>query len=654
MSRAINPNLRILTKTAKTHRGLILEGSSRSGKTWSSIDFLIYLTSKTKQPLVINIIKETYNSFKTTLYDDFDKRLPMYGIKSPFADRKEVDSFKLFGSKINLMGADKPSKFHGASCDYFWINESLDISQEIFDQSEMRCRTFWWMDFNPKLSDHWLFERVEHREDVLLFKSTFKDNPHISDPERNKILSYEPVEKNIKSGTADDYMWKVYGLGERCAPEGLIFKNVTWIRDFPKDIEQIYYGIDFGYTNDPTALVKMGRNGNNIYVQSLHYSPTENSGLLIEMLKQKVPNENVWADSADPGMIADARQAGLKVFAVKKFAGSIKYGIQLLNRFKLHFVDCPELRREQANYCYKVVQGIQLNEPIDKFNHCFSGDTKISTSKGLVNIDKVKVNDLVLTSRGYEKVLKTFDNGLKQTYTYTMQLDTIVLSLTCTQDHKIKTQKGWRKICKLKRGDRIYLHRNLTVKRTTNTQAKDIFQKGASECMSLCGSIIKGIFLKGIISIIRIETHVIMTFQTLILSVHRYTKEWRLSADIKKIQGHLKGFMRRELKQQRNGTNPKRGKNGTQSMEKTHGLIGHILKKYVRNVEKNIRQDIRGSLNTAITTARLKQIDVKESKEQQVYDLEIHKQHEYFANNILVHNCFDALRYTAMVNIRTD
>ena len=89
------------------------------------------------------------------------------------------------------------------------------------------------------------------------------------------------------------------------------------------------------------------------------------------MLKQKVLNENVWADSADPGMIADARQAGLKVFAVKKFAGSIKYGIQLLNKFKLNFIDSPELRREQANYCYKVVQGIQLNDPIDKWNHIF-------------------------------------------------------------------------------------------------------------------------------------------------------------------------------------------------------------------------------------------------------------------------------------------
>jgi len=123
MGKLINPNLLATTNAFHAGKsGIVQEGSSRSGKTWSNIDFLIWLCSTVETAATINIIKETYKSFKTTLYDDFNRRLPMYGISSPFADRQEVASFKLFGNKINLLGADSDSVYHGVSCDYFWIN----------------------------------------------------------------------------------------------------------------------------------------------------------------------------------------------------------------------------------------------------------------------------------------------------------------------------------------------------------------------------------------------------------------------------------------------------------------------------------------------------------------------------------------------------
>ncbi len=194
--RAINPNLKHLHKSRKKYRGAILKGSSRSGKTFSSLHFIIKLCAEAKSPITINIVKETYNSFKTTLYDDFNRILPNFGLYSPFLDKKEVDSFKILGSKINLLGADKPSKFHGASCDYLYFNEMLDISNDVFDQSEMRCRVFWWGDFNPKLTQHW----VMNRPDVSNLVTTWKDNPYISNAEKNKILSYEPTKENIEAG----------------------------------------------------------------------------------------------------------------------------------------------------------------------------------------------------------------------------------------------------------------------------------------------------------------------------------------------------------------------------------------------------------------------------------------------------------------------
>lgn len=155
MGRVVNPNLTYLHKSYLKDKksGALLEGSSRSAKTWSSIDFIVYICSKISESDTINIIKETYNSFKTTLYDDFNRRLPMYGISSPFADRQEVKQFKLFGNKINLLGAENESVFSGNSCDWAYFNEMLDISKNVFDDTEQRCRKFWWGDYNPKFME---------------------------------------------------------------------------------------------------------------------------------------------------------------------------------------------------------------------------------------------------------------------------------------------------------------------------------------------------------------------------------------------------------------------------------------------------------------------------------------------------------------------
>lgn len=367
----INKNFSFLVQREKDSKttGVILEGSSRSGKTISSVDFCIYIGARIGTGFTINIIKETYNSFKTTLYDDFNKRLMDFGLPTPF-DSKEVIVFDILGNKVNFIGADKESKFQGASCDYLWFNEMIDIEPGIFDQSEMRCRKFWWGDYNPKVTEHWIYNKVIPRDDVGFLHSTFADNPFISDIEKKKILSYEPTEFNRSQGTVDEYKWKVYGLGVRAAMEGLIFKNITWIDKFPLVCEHIVYGLDFGYTQDPSALVKIGVIGRNLFLQKMLYSPTPTPEILKNLLLDILPDDaHVWCDSTDPGMIAGLKHYGIPAYAVNKFSGSLVYGNSLINKFNIHIVRDPDFRKEQENYKYKEIQGIKLNEPIDKFNH---------------------------------------------------------------------------------------------------------------------------------------------------------------------------------------------------------------------------------------------------------------------------------------------
>ena len=119
----------------------------------------------------------------------------------------------------------------------------------------------------------------------------------------------------------------------------------------------------------------------------------------------------------------------------------------------------------------------------------------------------------------------------------------------------------------------------------------------------------------------------------------------KVKSVLKKTKNGLMTFTLKVLRKQKNGISQKKVKNGTPNTEKDRGLIGNIKHLLVKSVEKNIKQGIVGYQNTAITTARLKQIAEKEKGEQVVYDLMVDECHEYFANGILVHNCIDASRY---------
>ncbi len=356
--------------------GVCLEGSSRSAKSWSIIHFLIKVCNQQAfkpDKLTVNIIRETYNSHKTTLYNDFNKILPAFGIENPFSMSKEVASFWVMGSKVNLIGADKVSKFEGLSGDITWFNELLDIDNEIFDAAEQRTQRFWLADWNPKFSDHWVFNKILSRPNVGYLHSTFKDNPYISKIELNKILSYDPNNPvNVERGTADDYRWNVYGLGKRCSPEGLVYPLITWIDDLPDEYDKDMYGLDLGYTTSPAALVRTLVHGNNLYAKKLLYEPFESAAKIAPYLHKFLPEgRHVWVDSADPVFIADLRRLGFLAFPVKKLPGYKKGAIGNVKRFKIHLVRDRDVEREAHNYRFRVIHGIQLDEPIDDFDHFF-------------------------------------------------------------------------------------------------------------------------------------------------------------------------------------------------------------------------------------------------------------------------------------------
>jgi phage terminase large subunit len=247
----------------------------------------------------------------------------------------------------------------------------MEMESAPFKQLNQRTNELVILDYNPSFSSHWIYDDIIPRKDCHFIKTTQLDNPFLPDGQRNEILAYEPTEENIKNGTADKYLWEVYGLGLRSNRTGLIFRDVTYIDKFPEEIERIGVGQDFGYVNDPSATVKAGVIGNNLYLELLIYEPTKNASILSPLLKAVVDDDQIIFADVDPVMISDLVRMRHRVFAAKKPKGSVKYGIGLINSYKIHIVKNRDFQREQENYTWRVVNGITLDEPVDKFNHAW-------------------------------------------------------------------------------------------------------------------------------------------------------------------------------------------------------------------------------------------------------------------------------------------
>ncbi len=351
------------------------EGSSRSSKTWDLIHFVVtYCDHNRGKSKDIYFLRDSLVNCRDFLLKEVEKCFRVIGI--PFTPTLYPKPyFNLWGNNIYFRGLDDEMSMEGFPSHIAFINEALDIpSFDMISGILMRCEEVFAADWNPKYSDHFMFS-FEKRPNCLFTHSTYRNNKHLPATVVREIESYNPeIPENVANGTANPYRWQVYGLGQRASHEGLVFPDVTWINEFPADVEEVAYGMDFGHTNSPTVIVKAGRSGRDLYLEKLFYGFTDDPATLAEVCRRHLgPDNHIWADSAEPGMIADLRLKGIVCLAVKKYNGSKTYGIDLMKQYRIHIVRDPDFRREAENYAYKVVQGIRLNEPEKKHDHIFDG-----------------------------------------------------------------------------------------------------------------------------------------------------------------------------------------------------------------------------------------------------------------------------------------
>lgn len=375
---------RILGELLKcTSTGRVLEGGSRSSKSWSIIQwYLIYCQENKNKGKEITITRDRLTWLKATVLKDFEEILKKMGWwNDKHFHGSDPLSYELLGNQFSFIGMDEEAKLHGRKQDRFWINELIgtpgsayNTRKEMFDQLEMRTSEGWDADYNPKVTQHWMYDAIDKRDDIVMIHSTQLDNPWLPEIIRKKILSYEPNAVNISRGTADRIKWEIYGLGKRSQHEGLIFKNVTYCKEYPAEAKLIGYGLDFGYTNDVTALIKVGMMNGELYFDELIYETGLLNTDIMQVMERNgvLKNEKIIPDSAEPKSIAELKGKGWNVEAALKGADSITIGIDVLRRYKINITERSlGMKQEAENYVYKEdkMTGKLLNVPVDDWNH---------------------------------------------------------------------------------------------------------------------------------------------------------------------------------------------------------------------------------------------------------------------------------------------
>jgi phage terminase large subunit len=338
-------------------------------------------------------VRATLPAIKGSVYVDFKEILLRMGVWEDKAMNK-TDMVYTFGngSWVEFFSTDNEQKLRGRKRDILFVNEANELSFIEWQQLKMRTTKYTILDYNPSFSDeHWICS-VNADPRTYHFISTYKDNPFL---EQSIIDEIESLKHKNQS------LWQVYGLGKQAIVEGLIFRDVEYVDNMPTNLRQRWRGIDFGFTNDPTAIVTVGVDGDNLYIDEVAYATEMLSSDIIRTLKAQDEPLEVIAESADPRLIQEIYRAGINIHPVKKFQGSIDAGIQKMLQYKLHITKrSTNIIKEQKNYTYRQdKEGKWLNEPIDAYNHAMDAVRYVVMQKLLGGerkpLDKRRISRLV-------------------------------------------------------------------------------------------------------------------------------------------------------------------------------------------------------------------------------------------------------------------
>ena len=375
----------------------IIQGGTSSAKTISILLILIDIAQSHKDK-TISIVSESFPHLRRGAIKDFLEIMEGHGYykddlwsKTDFTYRFET------GSKIEFFSADSPDKVRGPRRDILFINEANNISFDTYTQLAIRTDGDIYLDYNP-VSEFWVNTEILNKQDNDYIIVTYKDNEALS----------KTIVDEIESRKDNKYFWQVYGLGLLSDHEGKIYRDWQIIDEIPHEAKLERYGVDFGYSNDPTAIIALYYYNGGYIVDEITYQKGLSNKQIADILLNK-EKQLVIADSAEPKSIDEINSYGIPISGAEKGKDSVSHSIQMVQEQRISMTSRSlNVIREYRNYLWQTdKQGKVLNIPEDHFKHSMDAIAYALTS--LQPIKRRLENEKIIKNRETKAILAQFD-----------------------------------------------------------------------------------------------------------------------------------------------------------------------------------------------------------------------------------------------------
>ena len=385
-------------RTSKTYRDIdssrkicILQGGTRSSKSYSALQWIL-VQSLSQPNLVTSIVRKSFPSMRVSIMRDWVGILKELGIwdENKWSATEHIYVFEN-GSIVEFMSIDSSEKRKGSSRDILFVDECNELSREDWFQLFIRTRLKSIIAYNPSFgTNHYIFNEVQTHPESDLYISTFKDNPFLEQSIVDEIERLKEVNPEY---------YKIYGLGMPGNNVGTIF-SINVIDEMPEDAEFLAFGMDYGYSIDPSTFMCLARKGNDLYIDELLYKTHMVTGDIINFLKGlDIGRSEIWGDSAEGRLIEEIYRSGFNIKPVRKGKDSIRLGIDIMQGYRLNVTKrSKNTIREFSEYVWMVDKnGNFENVPVDYSNHTIDAIRYVCMER--LNAKKINAGQYAITIR---------------------------------------------------------------------------------------------------------------------------------------------------------------------------------------------------------------------------------------------------------------
>lgn len=349
-------------KIAKLSKRIrVVQGGSSASKTISIILYLIERAQLDTEPTVTSVVAESIPHLKRGAIRDFKRIMTehKYWKDSRWNVQDSTYTFET-GSIIEFFSTDNGDKLRGARRDRCFMNEANNCTFEAFEQLEVRTKEFFFIDYNPT-NEFWVHtEVIPKRNDVDFIILTYKDNEALD----------QAIIDSLEQRKGRAGWWKVYGLGQLGEVEGKIYTDWRIIDEIPHEARLERYGLDFGYTNDPSVIVAIYYYNGGYIIDEVMYERGMSNKKIADVLinLKKAP---VIADSAEPKSIDEIKSYGVNILPALKGQGSVSHRIQMVQEQQMSITKHSiNVIKEYRNYLWMIDKdGRITNIPEHEYSH---------------------------------------------------------------------------------------------------------------------------------------------------------------------------------------------------------------------------------------------------------------------------------------------